>query len=186
MPWLSSWVISDQSKSRRERQMGKFFTPVCICRLLLHFPLWPILSKIIKIVFIICPFNQRNFAKILFFCNPSNFSEFRMKNVGRTLSKTAIVVFQESFFFFPLLRSICMSTYCVLNCVLGAARILLASKLEKVAFSTGLPNPLWPIKNLRKMLNFLTEPHCTLWILNFCNLTICLLNKTMHCNPVQG
>ena len=36
---LSSWVILDQRKSRRkrERRMGKFFTPVCICRLLLRF-----------------------------------------------------------------------------------------------------------------------------------------------------
>ena len=152
--------------------MGKFFTPVCICRLLLHFPLWPILSKMIKKVFskLALSVAQTSILQRSDFCKSFRFIRgLRMKNIfifiGRNLSKKVIVVFQESFFSFPsFVQFACQHR--VLSCVLGAAyfytRILLASKLEKVAFSTGLPNPLWPIKNLRKRFNFPTEPHCTL------------------------
>ena len=62
-------------------------------------------------------------------------------------------VFQEESFLSPPLlqdylpRSICMST------PRSSTRILLRlyAILKRVAFSTGLPNPLCPIKNLRKI-----------------------------------
>ena len=139
-PWLSSWVISDQSKSRRETD-GKVFHPC------LHMQIAASFSTVInyvqnnqKLSLHNLPFQSKEFCKDLIFCNPSNFSEFRMKNVfiiiGRNLSKTAIVVFQESFFSFPsFVQFACQHR------VLGAAycytRILLSFQTGESCFFNG-------------------------------------------------